>query len=58
MVICETMIVITCVLGGDGGDGWKNRLLLGPIEVFEKSLQDFGTPCCLFESRIGCKPSN
>ena len=41
MVICETKIVVICVLGGDGGDGWKNRLLLGAIDAFEKNLQDF-----------------
>ena len=55
MAVCETMIVVICVLIGDGGDGWKNRLLLGAIDAFEKNLQDFGTQCCLFESRIRCK---
>ena len=49
------MIVVICVLIGGGGDGWKNRLLLGAIDAFEKNLQDFGTQCCLFESRIRCK---
>lgn len=52
------MIVVICVLGDDGGaggDGWKNRLLLGAIDAFEKNLQDFVVQFCLFESRIGYK---
>ena len=41
MAICKTIIVVICVLIGDGGDEWKKRLLLGAIDAFEKNLQDF-----------------
>ena len=39
--ICETKIVVICVLGGDGGDGWKNRLLLGGYCCFWEKFARF-----------------